>query len=60
MGASGVIAPVAIQIALGERSEPALARLRGWLSRRSAVVLAVLFLIVGATLLADALPNLLG
>lgn len=60
VGTTGVALPVAIQLVLGERSEPTLARLRGWLSRNSGIVLPVLFLLIAAILIADSAPDLLG
>ena len=60
IGAGGVATPVVIQLRLGARSEPALRRLRGWLTRHGVVALAALFIVVGVALIVDALPDLLG
>ena len=60
ISASAVAALIATHLLLGERSQHALERLRGWLARNGVLALAALFIVVGATLIVDALPELLG
>jgi len=55
IGTLGVGAPVAIYFALGERSGPILDRLKTWMSRNNAVIMAVLCLVIGAKLVGDAI-----
>jgi threonine/homoserine/homoserine lactone efflux protein len=51
----GVLTPLVLAIALGDRSQEPLAALRGWMARNNATVMAVLFLIIGAKLVGDAI-----
>lgn len=53
----GVLTPVAASIALGERSREPLARLREWMARNNGVIMAVLFLLIGAKLVGDAISG---
>jgi threonine/homoserine/homoserine lactone efflux protein len=53
----GVATPVAIRLALGERSREPLARLRTWLERNNAVVVSVVLLLLGAKLIGDAISG---
>ena len=54
----GTGAPVAIYLALGERSKPLLDRLRSWMAANNTVIMAVLFLVIGAKLLGDGIAGL--
>jgi hypothetical protein len=58
IGTVGVGAPVVIYLALGERSQQLLARLKDWMSRHNAVIMSVLCLIIGAKLIGDAIGAL--
>jgi len=53
----GVMAPLVLSLALGERSRELLDGLRGWMTRNSAVIMSVLFLLIGAKLIGDALSG---
>jgi threonine/homoserine/homoserine lactone efflux protein len=50
----GVLTPLALAVALGDRSQEALDDLRGWLAQNNAVIMAVLFVLIGAKLIGDA------
>jgi hypothetical protein len=54
----GVGAPVVIYFAMGTRSVELLGRLRGWMRRNNAVILAVVLLVVGVTLIGDGVGGL--
>jgi Sap, sulfolipid-1-addressing protein len=54
----GVAAPVVIYFAMGERSAGLLDRLKGWMRRNNAVILAVVLLVVGVTLIGDGIGGL--
>jgi threonine/homoserine/homoserine lactone efflux protein len=49
----GVAAPVVIYFALGSRAAPLLERLREWMARNNAVIMAVLLLLIGVKLIGD-------
>jgi threonine/homoserine/homoserine lactone efflux protein len=49
VGALGVAAPVVIYFAMGEKAGPLLDRLRQWMARNNAVIMAVLLLVIGRT-----------
>ncbi|HZD66786.1 MAG TPA: GAP family protein [Acidimicrobiales bacterium] len=51
----GVAAPLVLYLALGRRSAPALTRLKDWMARNNAVIIAVLCLVIGAKLIGDAI-----
>ncbi len=53
----GVAAPVVIYFALGDRSGPILGRLKEWMARNNAVVMAVLCVVIGAKLIGDAITG---
>jgi threonine/homoserine/homoserine lactone efflux protein len=53
----GVLAPVALALALGERSRGLLDGLRVWMARHNAAIMAVLFLLIGAKLIGDAVSG---
>jgi threonine/homoserine/homoserine lactone efflux protein len=50
--------PVAIYFAMGERSTEILARLRDWMGRHNAAIMAVLALVIGFKLLGDGIAML--
>jgi threonine/homoserine/homoserine lactone efflux protein len=54
----GVAAPVVIAFAMGDRSDELLERLRTWMAHNSAVIMAVVLLVIGAKLLGDAIAGL--
>jgi len=53
----GVAAPVVLFIALGDRAGPVLERLKTWLARENAVIMAVLLLIIGVKLIGNAISG---
>ena len=53
----GVLAPLLLALALGERSGELLESLRGSMARYSAVIMSLLCLIIGAKLIGDALSG---
>jgi threonine/homoserine/homoserine lactone efflux protein len=54
----GIAVPVVIYFALGERAPPLLDRLNVWLMANKSAVMAVLCLVIGATLIGDAIGTL--
>jgi hypothetical protein len=54
----GVAAPVVIYLAMGERSVELLGRLKGWMRRNDAVIVAVVLLVIGVTLIGDGIGGL--
>ncbi len=50
----GVLAPLVLAVALGDRSRPPLDTLRGWMALNNATIMAVLFVVIGAKLVGDA------
>lgn len=57
IASAGVIAPLVLSVALGDRSRELLDGLRGWMARHSAVIMSVLFLLIGAKLIGDAVSG---
>jgi threonine/homoserine/homoserine lactone efflux protein len=53
----GVLTPLVLALALGDRSREPLDKLRGWMARNNAVIMAVLFLLIGAKLVGDAISG---
>jgi cytochrome c biogenesis protein CcdA len=53
----GVAAPVVLALALGERAAAPLEGMRVWLVRNGAVVMSVVLLVIGVTLIGDALAG---
>jgi threonine/homoserine/homoserine lactone efflux protein len=53
----GVLSPLALSLVLGDRSREPLERLRDWMARNNAVIMAVLFLLIGAKLVGDAISG---
>lgn len=58
IGTLGTGVPVAVYLALGERSEPILGRLKAWMAQHGAVIMAVIFLVIGAKLIGDGIGSL--
>jgi threonine/homoserine/homoserine lactone efflux protein len=56
----GVLTPLVLTLALGDRSHGLLEGLRGWMARYNAVIMAVLFLLIGAKLIGDAISGFSG
>ena len=54
----GIGAPVGIYFAMGKRSQDILGRLKDWMAQHNAVIMSVLCLIIGATLIGDAISAL--
>jgi len=54
----GVLSPLALAIVRGEGADRLLARLRTWMAANNAVIMAVLFLLIGAKLIGDAISGL--
>lgn len=54
----GVLTPLVISLTLGDRARGPLAGARDWMGRQSAVVMSVLFLLIGAKLIGDAITAL--
>jgi hypothetical protein len=54
----GVAAPVVIYFAMGTRSAALLGRLKSWMRRNNAVILAVVLLVIGVTLIGDGIGGL--
>ena len=57
VGSLGVLAPLILSLALGDRSQKPLDELRGWMARYNTVIMTVLFLIIGTKLIGDAVSG---
>jgi threonine/homoserine/homoserine lactone efflux protein len=57
VASAGVLTPVAAALVLGDRSREPLDGVREWMARNNAVVMAVLFLLIGAKLVGDAISG---
>jgi threonine/homoserine/homoserine lactone efflux protein len=57
LASAGVITPLIVSLALGERSRELLDGLRGWMARYNAVIMSVLLLLIGAKLIGDAISG---
>lgn len=53
----GVLAPLVLVLVLGDRSRALLDGLRGWMGRNNAVIMSVLFLLIGVKLIGDAIAG---
>jgi threonine/homoserine/homoserine lactone efflux protein len=53
----GVLTPLTLAVVLGEDSRRPLDRLRAWMARNNAVIMAVLLLLIGAKLVGDAISG---
>jgi threonine/homoserine/homoserine lactone efflux protein len=60
VASAGVLTPLVLSVALGERSRERLDGLRGWMARYNAMIMAVLFLLIGAKLVGDAISGFSG
>jgi hypothetical protein len=54
----GVGAPVLLHSAMGDRSRELLDRLKNWMARNNAVIMAVLLLVIGVKLIGDGISGL--
>jgi threonine/homoserine/homoserine lactone efflux protein len=54
----GVLVPVAIYFALGERASALLDEIKTWMARNNAVIMAVLILVIGVKLIGDGIAGL--
>ena len=57
VASAGVLTPLLLSLALGDRSRDLLDGLRGWMTRHNAVIMAVLLLLIGAKLIGDAVSS---
>jgi hypothetical protein len=57
LASAGVMAPLLLTLVLGSRSQQLLDGLRGWMAANNAVIMAVLFLLIGAKLVGDAVSG---
>ena len=57
IASAGVMTPLVLSLALGDRSRELLDGLRGWMARNNAVIMSVLFLLIGAKLIGDAVAG---
>lgn len=57
LASAGVVVPLLLSLALGDRSRELLDALRGWMAANNAVIMAVLFLLIGAKLVGDAVSG---
>ncbi len=53
-----VLAPLAVYLVAGERAQPVLGRLRVWLVEHTPAIMSTLFLIIGVSLIGDAIDDL--
>jgi threonine/homoserine/homoserine lactone efflux protein len=60
LASAGVLTPLVLSVALGERSGALLERIRGWMAQNNAVIMAVLLLLIGAKLIGDAISGFSG
>jgi threonine/homoserine/homoserine lactone efflux protein len=56
----GVAVPIAVSVALGARARDVLGRLQAWMAQNNAVIMAVMFLLLGVQLVGDAISGLSG
>ena len=54
----GVLSPLALAVLRGERADRLLVRLRTWMAANNAVIMTVLFVVIGAKLIGDAISGL--
>jgi threonine/homoserine/homoserine lactone efflux protein len=57
VASAGVLTPLVLALALGDRSRELLEGLRGWMARYNAVIMGLLFLLIGAKLIGDAVSG---
>jgi threonine/homoserine/homoserine lactone efflux protein len=53
----GVLTPLVVSLAVGERSRELLEGVREWMARYNAAIMTVLFLVIGAKLIGDAISG---
>ena len=58
LGSLGIIAPVAIYFAMGDRAAPVLDEWKAWLAANNATVMTVLFVVFGAVLIGKGIGGL--
>jgi hypothetical protein len=58
VGTIGVAVPLAIDVAMGARSEQLLDHLRHWLARNNPVIMTVLLVVIGSKIIGDAISGL--
>jgi threonine/homoserine/homoserine lactone efflux protein len=58
VASAGVLAPLVYSAVAGERSRAPLDSLRAWMTRWNAVIMSLLFLLIGLKLIADAISGL--
>jgi threonine/homoserine/homoserine lactone efflux protein len=58
LASAGVATPVVLALALGDRSREPLDAVRNFMARHNAVIMAMLFVLIGATLVGDAVSGL--
>jgi threonine/homoserine/homoserine lactone efflux protein len=57
IASAGVLTPLVLAVALGDRSRALLDGLKAWMARHNGVIMAVLFLVIGAKLIGDAVSG---
>ncbi len=57
LASAGVLAPLVLAIALGDRSQDLLDAVRSWMGRYNAVIMTVLLLLIGAKLIGDSISG---
>jgi threonine/homoserine/homoserine lactone efflux protein len=57
VASAGVLTPLVFALALGDRSRELLEGLRAWMARYNAVIMGLLFLLIGAKLIGDAVSG---
>ena len=57
IASAGVLSPLVVAVALGDRSRTLLEGLRAWMTRYNAAIMTVLFLLIGAKLIGDAVAG---
>jgi threonine/homoserine/homoserine lactone efflux protein len=57
LASAGVLTPLVLALALGDRARTVLDRLRTWMARHNAAIMAALFLLIGAKLIGDAISG---
>jgi threonine/homoserine/homoserine lactone efflux protein len=57
LASAGVLTPLVLALALGKRARALLERLRTWMARHNAAIMAALFLLIGAKLIGDAISG---
>lgn len=58
IGTAGVGTPVVLYFAMGDGAAALLRRVKDWMGRNNAVIMAVLCLVIGVKLIGDALASL--